>query len=291
MVVDTLNNEFDVRFPNNGVATVIVQALNECGTASAQRNVIIRPLPEVEIGTDTTVCPGYAFTLQTQVGNGYTYDWKEGGVTFSTASSVNYIPDSSTTVYMTVTTFPALNGGCKSMDSLKITVLDPGPTASVDTVICEGDAIVLNPVNQGVSYTWSTGESTPSITTGLPGVYTVTSFSSARCPAVDSLIVVTEICEDPPVDSLFVPNVFTPNGDGSNNYFSVRSANIEAFRVLIYDRWGLKVGQFSDPSAYWDGTHYKTGEPCSAGTYYYVLDFNFKGKAPENRSGFITIIR
>lgn len=290
-VVDTLNNEFEVRFPNPGTATIIVQALNECGTATAQRNVIIRSLPNVEIGTDTTVCPGYAFTLQTIEGNGYAYDWYENGVTFSTASSVNYIPDSSTTVYMTVTTYPNLNGGCKSTDSLKITVLDPGPSSSIDTVICEGDAIVLNPVNQGSIYEWSTGETTASITTSLAGTYTVTSFASARCPAVDSVIVVTEVCEDPPADSLFVPNVFTPNGDGSNNYFSVRSANIENFKVIIYDRWGLKVGMFTDPASYWDGTHYKTGEPCSAGTYYYVLDFNFKGKEPEQRSGFITIIR
>jgi gliding motility-associated-like protein len=289
--VDTLNNEFEVRFPNPGTASIIVQALNDCGVSSAQRNVIVRSLPNADAGNDTTVCPGYPITLEAFLGTGYAYSWKEDGQVVSITNDVTFVPDSTTTFYLTVTTYPNLNGGCKSYDTLNVILLDPGPSSTVDTVICEGDAIVLNPVNQGSFYEWNTGENTQTITTGLAGVYFVTSYQSARCPAVDTLVVVTEVCEDPPVDSLFVPNVFTPNGDGSNNYFSVRSANIEFFDVVIYDRWGLKVGQFSDPALYWDGSHFKTGEPCSAGTYYYVLRFNFKGKAPEDRSGFITIIR
>jgi gliding motility-associated-like protein len=86
-----------------------------------------------------------------------------------------------------------------------------------------------------------------------------------------------------------VPNVFSPNGDGINEMFSLIISNAKSIEAIIIDRWGNKILQTTDFKFVWDGTH--KGQLVSAGAYPYVLDvFYFDGKQ-ENKSGNITVIR
>lgn len=68
---------------------------------------------------------------------------------------------------------------------------------------------------------------------------------------------------------LKVPNVFTPNGDGVNDEFRVMYASLREYHIWIYDRWGHKVYESTDPSKGWDGTigNMKAAE----GAYFYVI--------------------
>ena len=68
---------------------------------------------------------------------------------------------------------------------------------------------------------------------------------------------------------LEVPNVFTPNGDGTNDEFRVVYRSIKEFHCWIYNRWGHLVYEWTDPAKGWDGTIY--GKPAAAGAYYYVI--------------------
>jgi gliding motility-associated-like protein len=99
---------------------------------------------------------------------------------------------------------------------------------------------------------------------------------------------VSIICSD--CDTLSsIANVFTPNNDGSNDYWEVKHIpNI--VRVEVYDRWGLKVAQREKPADHesvfsWDGRT-TSGEPCSAGVYYYIISTK-----ENNYRGFIQLIR
>lgn len=68
---------------------------------------------------------------------------------------------------------------------------------------------------------------------------------------------------------IWVPNVFTPNGDGDNDEFRVVYRSIKEFHCWVYNRWGMLVYQWSDPAKGWDGTI--GGRPAAEGAYFYVI--------------------
>ena len=100
-------------------------------------------------------------------------------------------------------------------------------------------------------------------------------------------------------ESLFVPNAFSPNADGKNDYFEIKGlSQYERVSLKVFNRWGNIVyessnyGNGSDRSGYWDGIANKgvrigNGE-VPTGTYYYILDL---GKGQEKISGFVYIDR
>ena len=68
---------------------------------------------------------------------------------------------------------------------------------------------------------------------------------------------------------LMVPNVFTPNGDGTHDEFRVVYRSLKEFHCWIYNRWGHLVYKWDDPAKGWDGTIH--GKPAAEGAYYYVI--------------------
>lgn len=66
-----------------------------------------------------------------------------------------------------------------------------------------------------------------------------------------------------------VPNVFTPNGDGFNDYFVIDSKSIIEYQLYIYNRWGKLVFEGYNNNAFWDGTY--NNMDCPEGTYYYII--------------------
>jgi gliding motility-associated-like protein len=89
---------------------------------------------------------------------------------------------------------------------------------------------------------------------------------------------------------LYRPNVFSPNGDGSNDLFRIFGKAIHQNYLEIFDRWGQLVFYGNDPATGWDG-NYK-GEPVPAGVYVYVFNY-FSGIAQQARSvkGSVTLVR
>ena len=88
-----------------------------------------------------------------------------------------------------------------------------------------------------------------------------------------------------PVNTAVFPepaNVFTPDGDGINDYFYIVVENEKLFNLQIFDEQGHKVFETSDKNKYWDGKNSLSGEVCKPGlytyTYYYELNSGFKKK-------------
>jgi gliding motility-associated-like protein len=84
---------------------------------------------------------------------------------------------------------------------------------------------------------------------------------------------------------LFVPNVFSPNSDGSNDFFMVNYTGSQPFSLTVYDRWGVQHFSTRDKMEPWDGTNAK-GEAVSEGVYYYVLTISDRQYA-----GWVTLMR
>jgi gliding motility-associated-like protein len=62
-----------------------------------------------------------------------------------------------------------------------------------------------------------------------------------------------------------IPNVFTPNGDGNNDYFMINAKHLNSYSIVIYNRWGKKVFESNNVSQSWDGKNVEDG------TYYYII--------------------
>ncbi|MBL0048552.1 MAG: gliding motility-associated C-terminal domain-containing protein [Bacteroidetes bacterium] len=84
---------------------------------------------------------------------------------------------------------------------------------------------------------------------------------------------------------LNVPNIFTPNGDAENNEFKINSPGIESFSGVIFDRWGKKVFEWSDPNKGWDGKNAKDG------VYYYVIKATGVDGHQYDEKGNVTLLR
>lgn len=88
----------------------------------------------------------------------------------------------------------------------------------------------------------------------------------------------------------FFPNVFTPNGDGTNDYFRCMRAEAEIFSAHIINRWGETVYASLDGTLNWDGK-WKDND-CSEGNYFYVVElFNQTTQQKELKQGFFSLRR
>ena len=93
-----------------------------------------------------------------------------------------------------------------------------------------------------------------------------------------------------------LPNIFTPNGDGKNDYFIPFPGytSVNEVSMKIFDRWGKTVFETQDPAIQWDGKDKTTNQPCSDGTYFYVCDVyenTLNGLVKRNLHGSLTILR
>ncbi len=117
--------------------------------------------------------------------------------------------------------------------------------------------------------------------------YTVTANDTSGCKATDSVTVYVNKVYD-----LYVPNAFTPNGDGVNDYFEI-FGNKSVWNYLdikIFDRWGEKVFESNDLYFQWDGTY--RGVLQQPGIYVYILDVGYiDGHNTGTLKGSITLIR
>lgn len=82
------------------------------------------------------------------------------------------------------------------------------------------------------------------------------------------------------VPDVFIPNVFSPNGDGVNDYFEIKAINIDTWNCRIYNRWGLLIKTLNENNSKWDGMNY------SDGTYYYVFTSEY-----INKTGFFNLFK
>jgi len=93
-----------------------------------------------------------------------------------------------------------------------------------------------------------------------------------------------------------LPNIFTPNGDGRNDYFVPFPGytSVSEVNMKVFDRWGKMVFETQDPSIQWDAKDKTTNQPCSDGTYFYICDvfeITLSGLVKRNLHGSLTILR
>lgn len=151
--------------------------------------------------------------------------------------------------------------------------------ASSENIECSGGTIELIANNGFDNYLWSNGASGRIIEIQLAGEYVLSASNSCGDVFSEKIIIGNESIGD-----VFIPNTFTPNGDGKNDFFEIDSKIIGA-HLKVVDRWGSVVFNHLDYQNDW------YGEGLKDGTYYYLishpcLDKDIKGWVQIVKSGF-----
>lgn len=159
-------------------------------------------------------------------------------------------------------------------------------TQIFDSLLCSGEIYVMEAIagTQNTSYTWNTGESGPVISVTEEGTYIVTVENVCGIYS-DEAFVQFIVCD------LDVPNVFTPNGDGANDFFELKEfQGLADFSIVIFNRWGNVVQEYNAANFQWDGRD-KSGTELGEGVYFYRVEtVTINGREIE-RHGFVQLVR
>jgi gliding motility-associated-like protein len=127
----------------------------------------------------------------------------------------------------------------------------------------------------------------------FPSLYEVKLFASTADGCVDSTSKIVKYKE---VIQIYIPNVFTPNYDGTNDFFELfAKGRIDEFSIKIFDRWGGQIFYTDNIENSWDGKN-KTGKEVQVGVYTYLIEYGaydpvFEEAISKQISGTITILR
>lgn len=135
-----------------------------------------------------------------------------------------------------------------------------------DTSFCVNDSLILAPSLNGVTYT-SNGRSSSFVTITRGGTYNIVATDAKGCTKTFNVAVSAEDCTG--ID-LFMPNAFTPNGDGKNDLFRIpRQMKMNVKEFSVFNRLGNKVFSTTSRGTGWDGMFHGVASP--AGTYVYLI--------------------
>jgi gliding motility-associated-like protein len=126
----------------------------------------------------------------------------------------------------------------------------------------------------------------------LPGqavTIRVRALGNADCEISALSAAVTGAAENPQGNNIFVPNVFTPNGDGFNDVHYVYGNTIVSVVMRYYNQFGQQIFETKDQRNGWDGT--MGGRQQPVGVYIYVLRATLQDGSVVNRKGTVTIVR
>ncbi|HTQ63416.1 MAG TPA: gliding motility-associated C-terminal domain-containing protein [Puia sp.] len=163
---------------------------------------------------------------------------------------------------------------------------NPIVLGSADTTACNGDTVLLNAyIDSSFKYSWQDGSQLPYFETSKTGIYTVTMTNDCGTGQSQKSVEFSE-CKN----EVYVPNAFTPNGDGKNDIFRVRFSNPPAtYRISIFNRYGQLLYSSTNYSIGWDGTVSGIAQPIDA--YAYILEFKDNKNIEHTQRGTVVLIR
>jgi len=241
-------------------------------------------------GFDATLCEDATTTLSVS-GSYFSYLWNPGGETSAviTTGAGDYV----------LTVGDA--DGCSDTAAFRVSESLVSIFATPnDTTILQGASVIISILggNSQLNYSWTpstnltcTDCSTSIATPDDDILYTISVTDSLGCTDVATVQIFVDTI---PLPRIYVPNAFTPNGDGVNDAFFVYVKNELTFHLLIFDRWGEMLFETTNPLEGWNGEY--RGKLCNPGVYVYYVDVKFADNTePDDFSdyqkGSLTLIR
>jgi len=257
---------------------------------SAVVSISVAPKLKVIMPNDS-ICSGASGNVSVNISGGtpaYTYTWSN---TLGTGTGPYVVkPVTSTYYYCTVT------DGCGDTikDSSHVMVVSSPHVSFTGTpgIIPGGQYVTFtNTSTNATSFYWNFGNGDNSTDSSgyeqynAQGSYVVYLVGSNALGCADTAwdtIYVTQ--------GIYVPNVFTPNGDGQNDVFHVTASGLQTYNIEIFNRWGQRVFTADSPNIDWSGRS-TSGVEDSDGTYYYIIKATDYHNTKYNFHGYLELIR
>ncbi len=290
-------------FDTSGTFSVTLEAtgINNC-KSSITKPVQVYYTPEDPEARADTACYGFYALLYGTYPNNVTFYWYTSPTATTPVFKGNPFQ---TPPLRTPTTYwieAVTANGCPSRNRIPVNVeIDDIP----DIKVTPEDTVVVSIPNAIVEFTsetspdveywlWNFGNGStsndpnPTMQYFAPGVYTVTLTVTDSAGCSNSIVKNNLIIVEEPL-KVFAPNAFSPNGDGINDVFEIKTQLVKEIQITIYDRFGGIVFTSNDVNFQWDGTY--NGKACQEGAYAYVIKGKFYNNKPFEQKGSVLIIR
>jgi gliding motility-associated-like protein len=256
-----------------------------------------------------SVCAGESDTLQVVTPQaGTTYTWYVPGNSIPIGTGSVYVAQNITRnsdFVVNATSNPAVCVAKGAITKIILRTKLPKPVVH-PTAIGIPDAVfswdaVTNAVrymvstNKGASYETIDQGPAAGLTKTVSGLgpnqlvsLAVIAVGNYTCETSDSSLIVATT-PNPFGNGIYVPNAFTPNGDGVNDVFEIYATAIQSAKLMIYNQWGTQVFMSTDTRQGWDGTY--KGTNAIAGVYTYAVDATMQDGKRVTKTGTFTLVR
>lgn len=292
MVANSINSSYlwsnGINTFNNNVTTAgwyTLTTTDSIGCVGID-SILVQNFTHVPIVSfDTILCRGVAVQLQTTNGP-YIYQWLPIN---SLNNNSIYNPTAlpfSTTIY----TVTVMNGPCITTSTDTVTILSPAilNVTPAYSLILPGESVTFNAItnyvcNWSPTYALSCTICNTSVSsTDTNMVYYISITNEAGCVTIDTV-------EINMIPSLYIPNTFTPNGDGINEIFRPVCFGYKELEIYIYDRWGAEIYYYNTFDGGWDGTY--KGKKVEIDVYVWKLFAKDYLNNAINKIGHVTVLR
>jgi gliding motility-associated-like protein len=259
-----------------GIYAVSATTVNGCISQDTLKVVSVFSNPKVSLNHDDKLCAGAGRILE--AGNFVSYLWNTGSTT------KNITVNGRGTYSVKVTD----DNNCRGTDSVIITTILPVPTGFLpsDTAICSYGDLLIQPLKNYKSYLWSDNEAASAITVKKAGTYWLEATDFNNCAGRDTIYIVQKDC----LEGFFIPNAFTPNNDGKNDFFKpLIFGRLSAYQFTIFNRFGSVVFQTTDINKGWDGT--VAGKIQNTGSFVWICSYQFDEEKAVVKKGTVTLVK
>ncbi|MEO1516784.1 MAG: gliding motility-associated C-terminal domain-containing protein [Bacteroidota bacterium] len=260
--------------------------LNSIDTVYRQVEVSLRQA--VQVGQEIHICPGDDIQLEATDLAGAEYKWTGPNYFFS--DKQHPLLSNASQKHAGAYSVVGIIDGCATHPaSTEVVVQElPQPDLGRDSIICPKEGVQRLEPGNFHSYLWQDGSSSPSLRPEAAGSYAVTVTDHLGCVGSGSI----QLHRRCPT-RIYVPNAFSPNGDGVNEDFGPLGQDFTNLHFSIYNRWGTLLHSSRSMDQPWDGRF--KGQLVPQGVYVWQLQiegFDEDGQPySEIRNGSVTVLR
>jgi gliding motility-associated-like protein len=254
-----------------GDYSVDVTSAGGCTSSSNTFPVTVNLKPVITVSNTETICKGNSVTISASAPGATSYSWSPAaGLSDPTSSNPVANPTETTTYTVTVRNV----NDCSDTKTVTVNVLgNPLADAGADKKIFEGQSVTLSGTAKNANiFNWTpaTGLSDPHvlnpIATPADDITYLLTVSSAQNCGEDTSSVFVKVYH-----KIVIPNAFSPNGDGRNDFWDIEALVTYPESLLtVFNRYGQQVFKSIGYDKPWKGTY--NGAKLPSGTYYYIID-------------------
>jgi gliding motility-associated-like protein len=259
-----------------GEYSVVATTADGCRSSDTINVKEVYPNPVVTLDKNPALCKGEVRQLNAGAFN--SYEWNTGEKTES-------IQVSKVGLYFVKVIDVH---GCSGSDTTDITMFLPLPEKFLppDTAVCSYGSVDISSLNNYSNYLWSTGATDRNISLTDAGTYWLQVTDKTGCVGRDTIEVLPKDC----MAGFYIPNAFSPNGDGVNDNFKpLLFGRVLHFQFTIYNNFGQIVFQTNRLTESWDG-NYKTN-PQDSHVFVWTCKYQFSGEKEQLKKGTVLLVR